>query len=104
MPSIEVLVEAYVTWLRNLQAGKAPLTPQFDDDLLAPLGREVERLLAAVTRREKELLQLIDLVHTAYKGGQLDDVLERIFEGFRGVIPFDRIGCAFLTDDRQQLV
>ena len=73
-------------------------------DPLAPLGRELELLSQAIQGREDELRKLFDLVQTVESGVLLDEVLNKIFEGFRGLIPFERIGCAFLSDDARHVV
>jgi diguanylate cyclase (GGDEF)-like protein len=91
--------------VRELRQGSSP-PPLVGEavDPLARLGRELELLSTAIVRREEELRKLFDLVQTVESGVLLDQVLTRIFEGFSGVIPFERIGCAFLSDDGTQLV
>lgn len=102
---LEDRVAAYASWVRELRHGSSP--PRLVQDALDPLanlGRELELLSAAIARREDELRKLFDLVQTVESGVLLDEVLTRVFEGFSGVIPFERIGCAFLSDDRSRLV
>jgi diguanylate cyclase (GGDEF)-like protein len=104
-PPLEARVETYASWVRELRRGSSP-PPLVEDalDPLASLGRELELLSAAIARREDELRKLFDLVQTVESGVLLDEVLTRVFEGFSGIIPFERIGCAFLSDDRSRLV
>jgi GAF domain-containing protein len=98
-------VEAYASWVRTLRTGRPrQALPTDVTDPLAHLGRELELLSELLARRERELRGLFDLVQTVERGILLDDVLSRIFDGFRGLIPFDRIGCAFLSDDGETLV
>src|SRR5450755_4096253 len=82
---------------RDRQAAN-PLPPLMSDAIesLAELSLELERLSKAVTNRESELRKLFDLVQTVERGVLLEDVLGEIFKAFAGVIPFERIGCAFL--------
>lgn len=98
-------IDVYAAWVRDLSLG-APPAPLVTDtaDPLAKLGRELEALSANVARREREMHDLFELVHNVRAGASFDDILARIFAGFRGIIPYDRIGCAFLSDDRTRLV
>jgi diguanylate cyclase (GGDEF)-like protein len=104
-PDLEDRVGAYAAWVRALRQGTLPPALTTDAiDPLAPLGRELELLSNAISRRERELRKLFDLVQTVESGVLLDEVLGKIFEGFAGIIPFERIGCAFLSDDGKHLV
>jgi diguanylate cyclase (GGDEF)-like protein len=95
---------AYANWVRQLRSGRPP--PRLDergDDCLAPLCRELQLLADELARREQQLRQLFDLVQSAEHGILVDDVLARVFDGFTGLIPFERIGCAFLSGDGERL-
>jgi diguanylate cyclase (GGDEF)-like protein len=98
-------VETYATWVRDFRQGSARSALVTDDsDPLALLGLELETMSAAIVSRESELQTLFALVHDAEAGVTLDDILDRVYTGFRGIIPFDRIGCAFLSDDRRRVI
>lgn len=70
---------------------------------LERLGDELARLSHSVVQQGQEFRTLIDLIQTVERGIVLEDVLGKIFESFSGVIPFDRISCAFVSEDGKNL-
>ena len=97
-------VEAYAAWVRSLRTSGWRTPPRLDpDDPFAKVGHELLLFADALERRERELLRLLDLVQHALHGLLLDDVLTQIYQGFEGLIPYDRIACAFLSEDKTKL-
>lgn len=97
-------VEAYAGWVRELRLSSRVTLPETDPaDPFLPLAEELRLLAEALERRERETLRLLDLVQRALGGVLLDDVLSDVYQHFSGIIPYDRISCAFLSDDRQHL-
>ena len=72
-------------------------------DALARLGDALTQFSTRVARRERELNRLFEQI-AVERTSLLDAVLTRLFSGFTGVIPFDRVECAFLSDDAKSAV
>ena len=90
----------YIGWIRKLRENRhVEHLPPPGAGALASLGHELSLLAEALDRRERELGNLIAAIQTIEQGLTLDEVLGRIFDGFRHIIPYDRIGCALLSED-----
>ncbi len=97
-------IETYACWIRGLRTSKQRILPEVDPaDSLYVLANELRLLAEAMERQEREMRRLFDLVQHALRGVLLDDVLSEIYHRFAGVIPYDRMCCAFLSDDGKNL-
>ncbi len=70
-------------------------------DEIDRLGRALLRLGTVLERRFAEANALIRLGERVNAGLVLADVLDQIFDSFRSIIPYDRIGCSLLEDEGQ---
>lgn len=96
--------ELLAIWISQLRRGNAvPEIRLRGTDPMARLGNELQLLAETMSRQEEKLGRLFELVEVVEKGVLLPDVLDRVFESFRGLIPFERIGCAFLSEDGTRL-
>ena len=101
---LKAWIDAYAKWIEQLRAGKATPEPPLDhENPLARLGWQLELLEETLRLREERFKQLFDLVENLEKGLTVQDVLNRIFDGFSELIPYDRIDCALLSDDGKRL-
>lgn len=97
-------IDIYADWIQKLRTGMpVPVLPLDSADPLARIGQELQLLAEKLSKREHEVRQLFDLVLAVEQGIRVDDVLNRIFDSFIEVIPYERIGCAFLSPDGMSL-
>jgi diguanylate cyclase (GGDEF)-like protein len=80
-----------------------PRLPAATDDAAADeidrLGVTLWRLGAELERRFAETTALVRLGEKVNGGLLLDEVLDQVFDSFRSVFPYDRIGCSMLEDE-----
>ncbi len=70
---------------------------------LARLGRAISALSDRLVREKEREAMLSSVSDRVLQGVLLHEVLDHIYESFRTLIPYDRIGCALLEDDGQVL-
>jgi diguanylate cyclase (GGDEF)-like protein len=78
---------------RGLFSVEVP-TDGFDD--LARLGESLQALACSLETRFEELARLARITERLNESLVLEDVLDEVYESFRTVIPYDRLGLALL--------
>ena len=102
--ALEDRADAYAEWVAELRRRDGPVQlSDVDADPVAKLGHALRRLAEGIARREEQLNKLFEIVHKVERGFLVEDVLDSIFESFAGIIPYDRMGCAFLADGGTRL-
>jgi len=69
------------------------------DDEIGALGAGLRRLAEHLDGHFSHAHKLQQITDTVVGGLTFEDVLDRIFDSFHTVIPYNRMGCALLSDD-----
>jgi len=80
---------------------RAPVSDQGDE--IDRLAGSMDRLARAVHQRFEEMQRLAQLTEQINAGLLLDEVLDYVYEQFRAVIPYNRIGFSLLEDRNRVL-
>jgi len=84
---------------QNMALGKFQVTvPARGDDEVARLGKALIDLGAMLEKKFEEIKTLTKVTERVNAGLVLDDVLAEVFNSFRPIIPYDRIGFSLLED------
>jgi diguanylate cyclase (GGDEF)-like protein/PAS domain S-box-containing protein len=92
----------YLAAIRAMQDGN--FSPSFPVDAESdPLGVDLRKLAATLEQKCTEAALLQTIMHEVSSGLLVDDVLDRIYDRFRSIIPYNRMGLALLSEDRTTL-
>ncbi|MBX3178315.1 MAG: GGDEF domain-containing protein [Candidatus Hydrogenedentes bacterium] len=98
--SCDPRVEQYTNYVVCMQQLEFPEEDFGDeDDALGRLGRELVALAGALDRHYREQAHLLDVTERVNQGFFINEVMDHVYETFRPLIPYDRIGFALLEDD-----
>lgn len=97
----EARLSLYTKAVRTMRGGRFDLRLPAEplEDPLARLGHELNDLAVWLDRRFSEYVRMCAVAEHVAGGVRVDDTLDRIYESFRGLIPFNRIGCALIGED-----
>ena len=98
------MVDARIIQYR--QAAAAMKQGRFDvavpvepDDEVGRLGQALLELEHVLERQFEQMRKLVQITARVNAGLMLDDVLNYVFESFRPLIPYDRIGFSLIEED-----
>jgi len=74
------------------------------EDALGLLGEDLNNLAVTLRRRFDELTALLALSEQVGAGLFLDHVLQCVYDSFKAILPYDRLGCALLDKSRTKVV
>lgn len=94
-PRIEAYREAALAMLRGRFDVRVPIEP---DDSIGRLGRALDDLGKTLSTRFSELGRLLEITERINAGLMLDDVLNYLYDSFRTLIPYQRIGLALIDE------
>jgi hypothetical protein len=100
-PRITKLLEAAEAIQRGRFKGESPWDREEETK---NLGRLMTELGETFRQRCDEIKTLQRVAEKINAGFLLDEVLDYVYEAFRPIIPFDRIGCSFLEEEEGQEV
>jgi diguanylate cyclase (GGDEF)-like protein len=95
-------VSEYQDAVRSMREGKFDLSVSADlGDEVGKLGFDLNNLARELERKFNEANKLHEISEEVTAGIFLDDVLNRAYASFRPVIPYNRMGCALLSDENK---
>ncbi|MBP8064855.1 MAG: GGDEF domain-containing protein [Aeromonadaceae bacterium] len=91
--------------IKQIKEGKYSLS--FPDDIQSKPMHDFEsdfiQLAAWLDFRFEEFNKIQEISAEISRGGLLNDVLDRTFDTLHKIIPYDRIGCALISDDQEKV-
>lgn len=93
-------VEEYTEYVLSMQRMEFERREFGDaDDELGRLGQALSDLAGTMERRFEEQAHLLDITEHVNQGFFIGEVMEHVYNTFRPVIPYDRIGFALLENE-----
>jgi diguanylate cyclase (GGDEF)-like protein len=94
-------LHAYRQAIQAMRNGhfSVPIALQSKQDQIGLLGVELNMLGQWLEQRFSEISKLHQVATEISSGLLIDEVLDRVYDSFHALIPYDRIGCALLSED-----
>jgi signal transduction histidine kinase len=80
--------------------GSVPALPEGDDEI-GSLAAEVARLAGSVGERFEQLRLLVRITESINAGRTVAEVLDAIYDTFRPLVPYDRMGFSLIEEEGQ---
>lgn len=94
----------YIDAAQRLRQGEYDLRlPRDTQDDLGRLGIALQDLAQDLEQRRRELQQLEQITSNINAGLLLDDILDKVYDDFRQIIPYNRIGFSLITADGERV-
>lgn len=101
---IDKRINTYIEATDRMAQGQFNISlPSSPGDEIGKLGKALHRLALILEKRYNELEQINQITTSINAGLLLEEILDNVFEDFRGFIPYDRIGFALLEEHGQLL-
>jgi two-component sensor histidine kinase len=100
----DIRILKYLDAAKAMKMGTFPVVlPIEGADEISQLGKALQELSLTLERKFTEIERLLRITEDINSGLVLDEVLDHVFESFRPVIPYERIGFSLLVDNGKTL-
>ncbi len=98
-------IQSYREATRAMKEGRFDVAvPTEGDDEIAVLGVELAELGQLLDKKFREMERLLQVTEKINSGMVLEDILNHVYESFRDLIPYHRIGLALLENEGRTVV
>lgn len=103
MTKSNILISEYQSAIRSMRKGKFDVSvPIEHNDEIGKLGEELNQLARELEKKFSEHNKIKEISEEITAGLFLDDVLNRVYDSFRPLIPYNRMGCALLNNENKE--
>lgn len=102
-PRIRAYTEATHAMAQRHFDVDVPVDPESEDEV-SQLGRALRALASSMERSFREMQELTRVTERVNAGLLLDEVLDGIYEAFKGLIPYQRIGLSLIDGSGERVV
>lgn len=97
------LISEYQAAIHAMRNGKFDVSVPINlGDEIGKLGSELNGLARELEKKFDEAVKVREISEEITAGLFLDDVLSRVYGSFRALIPYNRMGCALLNNEKKE--